>query len=696
MGGQCLNGSRAGAHVTVAHERMNSVSDLLVAGLAGPRPVPPTGQYVVPAELAEALDEWMQEFIRQVGIVAPKYLAFLKAETGRGFKLFKTFLTDNGKVVVRFDPAKRSNMEFGPMVVLRVGYSNSSDLYDFQVEVYNVNVAEKLGSHETAGGDVELLADPARMLYGVRDALSQLKLRKARTENEDKMGHASQLEESLTEETDAEAGEANIARYKREKERKERMAASKKDEPEKKPEAGGKETPKGMKWVFGKLVKLVSDTDISDSLDLALAEEGETQDQLDRMKRNSAFAKKAAAIGDKKHGKAPEEPEKKPGLIKRGMKMVFGKWAKVEGAEAEGPDVYELDETLVGTSRFVGFDLKKLDEANVTARLNLGTEGGTFGDERTNPTKSGPAAERANVLRQAKYGIEKMREAVEVVREWVGKFNLGDQDKTGSAAAALRLAAEEIEKVESRQGELAGLIEVPQLDGRAILRAATEARDALASLLEKTAVLPGLDQARGGLARLMEGLRQIHGMLRQAKLGGRILDQVEAAIKGLKMTRDALVEAKTSKADWEAGLKKDEADLADLVKSIKTLEGGGSVKNLTLAGAKKTKSSLEAAIANKKKLIGGLDECGGMIGGSIDATGYGKKYERAPAGDLKKGSWIQGGVPEEPTYRQVVAVEREENAPYVVLVLDQPYVGSDGQKHTTARFHNDALVPQAS
>lgn len=53
-------------------------------------------------------------------------------------------------------------------------------------------------------------------------------------------------------------------------------------------------------------------------------------------------------------------------------------------------------------------------------------------------------------------------------------------------------------------------------------------------------------------------------------------------------------------------LKKDEADLAKLLKDIKTLKDGGKVDNLTLPGAMKAKAGLEAAIANKKKL--GEDE----------------------------------------------------------------------------------------
>lgn len=58
------------------------------------------------------------------------------------------------------------------------------------------------------------------------------------------------------------------------------------------------------------------------------------------------------------------------------------------------------------------------------------------------------------------------------------------------------------------------------------------------------------------------------------------------------------------------GLAKDERDLAQTIRDIKTLEAGGKVDNLTLEHARKLKTSLEQVIVNKKKLVGkaGLHE----------------------------------------------------------------------------------------
>ena len=376
------------------------------------------------------------------------------------------------------------------------------------------------------------------------------------------------------------------------------------------------------------------------------------------------------------------------------MKMVFGKWVKVEGAEAEGPGVFELDEDLVGLSeakwkvwtgptavKQLAAALKDVDGVSAVtdgtehvyftyggdaekdlgkipgivgahmkrgphryqgakpigeARANLQVDsGGGFSMEpRTNPTKTGPAAERAATLKTARMGIERMIQALSTVRGWIKGLGLSaEQDKSGAAAAALKMAADEIGKVEDVQGILASIFEMEALDARAVSRIVEEVSDFIVE--KRNEPSPEAAKAMEGLTRMVDGLRQLQGMLRQAKLSGRILGAVDAAIAGLKATREAL---------------------------------------------------------------GAMSECVAMNMAS-DAANYpppGTKFERAKATDIRKGSWVKGGTAYEPIYRQVAKIERQEDdMAFVILHFEEPYVGSDGQRRTTARFLKDAVVTSA-
>jgi hypothetical protein len=63
-----------------------------------------------------------------------------------------------------------------------------------------------------------------------------------------------------------------------------------------------------------------------------------------------------------------------------------------------------------------------------------------------------------------------------------------------------------------------------------------------------------------------------------------------------------------TKSEWQAALKTDKAMLKKYETDLKTLESGGKVKNLTVAGAKSAIKGLKKVIANKEKLIASLSE----------------------------------------------------------------------------------------
>lgn len=64
--------------------------------------------------------------------------------------------------------------------------------------------------------------------------------------------------------------------------------------------------------------------------------------------------------------------------------------------------------------------------------------------------------------------------------------------------------------------------------------------------------------------------------------------------------------ATTTKAEWEAALKADEAALKRLKADIEKLQKGEKVENLSLKGAEAVLKGLTEVIANKKKLISKL------------------------------------------------------------------------------------------
>lgn len=465
---------------------MSTLSDALTEALA-PRPsrprLPSGERFLVSTDLHESADPWMSDFMRQVQIVAPKYEAYLKKATGRSFKLFRTFLTDEGRIRVRFDPTKRASAyEFGPMVLLKVAYSKSADLYSAHVEVYDTDASTVLGSHQVTEIDIELLADPERMLHGVRDALRK--------------------------------------------------------------------------------------------------------------------------VAEKKTGKSAA-----PAVTSRAKERLDDKG---------------IGEGLAG----------ELDRILTEARLGNSAEGGSLGQDRVNPTKSGPAAERERTLRGAKDGIDRMLKALETVREWVGKLQLGSKDKTGAASAALRIALNSIGQAEDVQRVLGQIVELPAVDLDAMARVVFETLDYLD---ERKATAPSADalRAKEGLAKLVDGLRQLQGMLRQAKVTGRVLDQVEAAINGLKSTRDAVDE-------------------------------------------------LSECMGDVAKSVGPIDP--------DERIPYGR-FVRRPVAEVKAGMWVEGGQRDMGgSYHRVKEVNRTSDTGDVILYFSKPYIGADGSQKHGVRFPSDFKV----
>jgi hypothetical protein len=135
---------------------------------------------------------------------------------------------------------------------------------------------------------------------------------------------------------------------------------------------------------------------------------------------------------------------------------------------------------------------------------------------------AGPAAERQKIASQAQAGIEKMLQALDMVRQWVSSLGIGKSDKTGAAAAALKAASAELKGATAEEVQ-------------AILAVIDEAKKAKPS--------EDAMKAMDGLTRLVDGLRTLQGMMRQAKVGQGILDKLDAAIAGLKATRDFIHQA---------------------------------------------------------------------------------------------------------------------------------------------------------
>jgi len=415
-----------------------------------------------PVYVLEDASGWMGEAMAQVQHVAPQHVAYLKKHTGRGWRLFKRFLSENGRLIVKYEVSKRGDIANDPMIVLRIAYSRAADLYNVLVEVWS-SASSQIASHEATDVDIEMLQDPPRLFYGIQKALVQLQP-STRTES--------------------------------------------------------------------------------------------------------------------------------------------------------------------------------LDEA-AARRLALGAEGGQHGDWRSNPTKSGPAAERTRVLAQARTSIERMLSAIEVVRGWVKGLGLGDKDKVGAAAAALRAASQEIGKAESVQAVLSAVIEMAMENPGSGWLASMEAA---ADFVIERRKEPSADAARAkeGLSRMIDGLRQLHGMLRQAKLGGRILGQLDAAINGLKATRDAI------DALFECG-----------PVAVDSHTGRSDVEY-------------------------------------PPSSVFEKGFTRMRASDVRRGLWVLGGTRSDPIYRKVDRVERlPEDMAYVVFHFTQPYQGADGLSHTAARFHKDTIVSAA-
>ena len=118
--------------------------------------------------------DWMGEALRQFRTVAPKHVAYLKKLTGMNWKLFKHPLSENGRLRLRFDMAKRGDLLEDPMIVVRLAYSAAADLYNAQIEVWR-DPGTKIGGYETTDVDVEMLADAERFFYGARKFLGQLR-----------------------------------------------------------------------------------------------------------------------------------------------------------------------------------------------------------------------------------------------------------------------------------------------------------------------------------------------------------------------------------------------------------------------------------------------------------------------------------------------------------------------------------------
>jgi uncharacterized protein YeaO (DUF488 family) len=123
-------------------------------------------------------------------------------------------------------------------------------------------------------------------------------------------------------------------------------------------------------------------------------------------------------------------------------------------------------------------------------------------------------------------------------------------------------------------------------------------RTFLADAMEPTAAhtMQALVQSASSREDVMEGFKDANPDLTDDQLK-EIADQWE---KNKDVVKD---KAATSKGDWQEALKKDEANLVQMRADLKTLEDGGKVENLTVAGAKSVIDGLEQVIANKKKLL---------------------------------------------------------------------------------------------
>jgi len=634
--------------------------------------------YVV-GDLVEE-DDWMREAIRQFQHVAPAHAAYLKKETGRGWKLFKNFLTENGRLIFRFDLARRQDITQDPMIVLRMAYSRSADLYNLQVEVWK-SVGEQIAAHEIDDVDVEMLQDPERVYYRVEKALAQLKqvregLRESmptglpmtrkdfipwdsgirhRDTGKVMVPSATELANTLAYELGAirwtkdfrtKAAHGAVAIY--EKDPSDVVALvglvngkvgfeSHPQEPDEKVnEAVRKALDSAMRRFrpWDPSAKGESMSFLSSDLTEALSEGSdkkswrpEMEAALSKLAQDNYWAKSADIAAALRAAGVPD------GVIRDELRHQLV-WPEVQTKVWKGKKT-PPPPTSRKTESVGGWD--SLEEA----RLNLGAEGGSFGSERTNPTKSGPAAERANTLKSARAGIERMIQAIETVRGWVKAMNLGDKDKTGAAAAALKIAATEIAKVEDVQGILGSMFELPALSEDA----ATALDEAILFVEKRAEMTPDAARAKEGLARMVDGLRQLLGMLRQAKITGRILDQVEAAIGGLKATRDAI-----------------DALFEGIVPSVAT---------------------------NVSYDKGARDKL-------YPPSGMYDKFSRMKAGEVRKGFWVRGGTLGDPIYREVLKVGRsDDDMAYVVFTFGAPYLGADGIERDTARFHKDAVVTAA-
>lgn len=496
-----------------------------------------------PVYVLEDATGWMGAVTDKVQEAASDHAAYLKKHTGRGWKLFKRFLAEAGRLIIKFEVSRRGDIANDPMVILRVAFSRASGLYSVRAEVWS-SADTQIASHEATDVDIDMLQDPRRLYTGIEKALVQLKptgLGEARLDEGRKRLSAEDLSEL--------------------------------------PAGTVVTTPDGHR---------------------AWRKSGTTKSDWERV------------VPSASEGWRSSDP------VEKGQKVFH---QVIQTLRREG---------LVRDT--------KLREA-APRRLSLGAEGGDpTGDWRSNPTRSGPAAERARVLQQAKTAIERMLTAIDTVRDWVKPLGLGDKDKTGAAAAALKLAAAEIGKAESIQRVLGTIIELTMENpGSGWLDAMDEAADFV--MERRKAPTADASRAKEGLARMIDGLRQLHGMLRQAKFAGRLMTQIEAAINGLKATRDA---------------------------------------------------------------VDALFECGALPAMNNEGELYppqsvfSKGFTRTRASEVRKGMWVLGGTRSEPLYRQIDRIERlPEDMAYVVLHFTVPYQGSDGLKHTAARFHKDAVISAA-
>lgn len=117
-------------------------------------------------------NEWHEEAIRQVRAAAEEHTAYLRKKTGKGWKLFKHVMSDKSQLVFRFEPSRRQDITTDPMVVLRVAYLPGSDFYKIDVEVWSAG--SKLATHLLSRVDVDLLDDPERFYFHLKDALGQV------------------------------------------------------------------------------------------------------------------------------------------------------------------------------------------------------------------------------------------------------------------------------------------------------------------------------------------------------------------------------------------------------------------------------------------------------------------------------------------------------------------------------------------